>query len=75
MENFELSEEMFENSIRLNRDIESKLNEAESCIEMGNLLKERQREEESQHYFQSAINYFKELKDKNMIAGLVEQYS
>jgi tetratricopeptide (TPR) repeat protein len=75
MENFQLSEEMFENSIRLNRDIESKLNEAESSIEMGNLLKRVNREDESVSYFQSAIIYFKELKDKNIIAGLVEQYS
>ncbi len=75
MENFHLSEEMFENSIRLNKDIESKFNEAESSIEMGNLLKRMQREEESLSYFQSAINYFKDLKDKNIIAGLVEQYN
>jgi tetratricopeptide (TPR) repeat protein len=75
MENFQLSEEMFENSIRLNKDIESKLNEAESAVEIGNLLKRTGREDESLSYFQSAMNYFKELKDKNIIAGLVEQYS
>ncbi len=39
MDNFELSEELFENSIRLNKDIESESNEAESSREMEKLLK------------------------------------
>jgi len=40
LENFQLSEELFENSIRLNKDLDSKLNEAESSAELEKLLDE-----------------------------------
>ena len=38
MSNFQLSEEFFENSIRLNKDFESKFNEAETTAELKKLL-------------------------------------
>jgi tetratricopeptide (TPR) repeat protein len=58
MENFQLSEELFENSIRLNKDMGNKLNEAESSVEMGNLLQKTERDEEAKKYIASAGNYF-----------------
>lgn len=58
MENFQLSEELFENSIRLNKDMENKLNEAESSAEMGNLLQKREREEEAKKYISKSTDYF-----------------
>ena len=73
MQNFELSEEMFENSIRLNKDIESKLNEAESSVELGELLKKNNRTEEAKTYLNSAAIFYKKINDENAIAGLVEQ--
>jgi len=60
LENFELSEELFENSIRLNKDIENKLNEAESFNEMGKLLQKNEREE-AKTYIDAAEDYFKEI--------------
>ena len=73
MDNFQLSEEFFENSIRLNKDIESKLNEAESSAEFGKLLKENDREDEAKQYLESAVNFFNGLKNDNLLNGLVER--
>jgi len=64
MENFQLSEELFENSIRLNKDMGNKLNEAESAAEMGKLLQKTEREEEAKKYISSADSYSKKLKDE-----------
>ena len=71
MDNFQLSEEFFENSIRLNNDIESKLNEAESSAELGTLLQNTGRENEAKPYLESAIIFFKGLKNESILAGLV----
>jgi tetratricopeptide (TPR) repeat protein len=73
MENFHLSEELFENSIRLNNDVESKLNKAESSAEMGKLLQKTDRKEEAKNHLDAAINFYNGLKDNNLVAGLVEQ--
>jgi tetratricopeptide (TPR) repeat protein len=73
MKNFEFSEEMFENSIRLNRDIQSKLNEAESSAQLGEFLQKNNRDEEAKPYLQTAANFFNGLKNKKITAGLVAQ--
>jgi tetratricopeptide (TPR) repeat protein len=73
MENFELSEELFENSIRLNQDIESKLNEAESADQLGKMLEKNNRTDEAKPYLQTAKNFFNEQKQENITAGLVAQ--
>ena len=73
MSNFELSEELFENSIRLNKDIDSKLNKAESSAQLGNLLKKSDRLEEAKPYLKSATNFFNKLSHEKIKAGLVEQ--
>jgi tetratricopeptide (TPR) repeat protein len=73
LENFELSEEMFENSIRLNRDIESKLNEAESSGELGKLLEKTERVTEAKSYLEFANNFFANVDGRGITAGLVKQ--
>jgi tetratricopeptide (TPR) repeat protein len=73
MENFELSEEMFENSLRLNKDFESKLNEAESSVELGKLLEKTERITEAKSYFDFANDFFKNLNGRTITAGLVKQ--
>ena len=73
MKNFELSEELFENSIRLNKDIENKLNEAESSIQLGKLLEKSDRIEEARPYLETATNFFNKLNHEKIKAGLVEQ--
>jgi len=73
MENFQLSEEFFETSIRLNKDLENKLNEAESSAELGKLLQKNNKEEEAKPYINSAASYYKEIKDEDIVADLVEK--
>jgi tetratricopeptide (TPR) repeat protein len=65
LENFQLSEELFENSIRLNKDMDNKYNEAETSTEIGKLLKKSERKEEAEKFILSAENYFKKLKKKD----------
>ena len=45
LNNFQLSEELFENSIRLNKDMENKSNEAETSVEMSKLLEKKDRDQ------------------------------
>jgi tetratricopeptide (TPR) repeat protein len=73
MNNFELSEELFENSIRLNKDIESKLNEAEACVQLGEFLEKSNRIEEARPYIAVAEKFFNGFKPDKITAGLVEQ--
>jgi tetratricopeptide (TPR) repeat protein len=63
LENFSLSEEFFEDSIRLNKDIDSKLNEAESSAEMSKLLHSSKRDEEAEKYTSVADAFFNDLKN------------
>jgi tetratricopeptide (TPR) repeat protein len=74
MDNFDLSEEFFENSLRLNKDLENKLNEAESSVELGKLLQKNQRETEAKPYLDSAVSFYKEIKEEDIAASLVEKY-
>ena len=60
--NFELAEEFFESSIRLNDDFESQYNRAESSQELGNLLTEENRKEEAKNHLKSADKVFKSIK-------------
>lgn len=73
LNNFELSEELFENSIRLNKDFDSNLNEAESSLQLGELLQKSNRIEEAKPYIAVAQNFFNGLEPEKRTAGLVEQ--
>jgi hypothetical protein len=57
----------------VNKDIESKLNEAESSAELGNLLQKNNRIIEAKPYLTAASNFFNGLKQEKLTAGLVEQ--
>jgi len=71
LENFQLSEELFENSIRLNKDMEK----AESSAELGKLLDETERSEDAKQFLDSANHYFSKLNGENITAGLVEEHN
>lgn len=62
LNNFELSEEFFENSVRLNDDFESKYSKAESSQELGNLLNQEDRKDEAETHLKSADQVFKDIK-------------
>jgi tetratricopeptide (TPR) repeat protein len=73
MDNFQLSEEFFENSVRLNKDLENKLNEAESSAELGKLLHKSNRKEEAKPYIDSAVSYYKGIKADDIVNDLEEK--
>ena len=50
LENFELSEELFENSVRLNEDLGSNLNKAESINELNSLYEKTNRSDKKKSY-------------------------
>jgi len=62
LNNFDLSEEYFESSIRLNEDFDSQYNKAESSQELGKLLKNEDRKGEAENHLKSAEKIFKSIK-------------
>lgn len=65
LENFELSEELFENSVRLNEDFGSNLNKAESFTEMSDLYKKTDQHDKAQNLKQTATQYFQKVFTKD----------
>ncbi len=61
LENYELSEELFENSIRLNDDLESNFNKAETCDELSQLYDKLNQKLKSHILKQSANSYFQKI--------------
>jgi len=57
----------------LNKDTESKLNEAESSIQLGDLLQKNNRIEEAKIYLAVAQNFFNGLGLEKKTAVLVEK--
>ena len=64
LNNYDLSEEFFENSIRLNDDFDSKYSKAESSKELGNLLTAEERKDEAEAHFKSADEILKKIRKK-----------
>jgi tetratricopeptide (TPR) repeat protein len=64
LENFELSEEMFENSLRLNEDLGSDLNKAEGCNELSSLYEKIDQKDKAENIKQTASQYFKKISSK-----------
>lgn len=65
LENFELSEELFENSVRLNEDFGNKLNKAESFDELSDLYKKTDRKDKAESFKQKATQYFQKIFSSN----------
>jgi len=65
LENFELSEELFENSILLNEDHGNNLNKAESIDELGDLYKKTDRHDKPENFKKTAAQYFQKLLTSN----------
>ncbi len=60
--NIEFAEELFENSIRLNKDKMNKINEAEATEELAEIYKETNRAEEAKTHIKEALKYYKKIK-------------
>ena len=55
------------------KDFESRLNEAESSIELGKLLEKTERITEAKSYLDFANNFFENINGRKITAGLVKQ--
>lgn len=75
LENFELSAEMLENSLRLNEDFENKMNTAESSLELSEVYFKLERRDEAEEMKKSAVGYYTLIKAKNYIEELIAAYS
>jgi len=65
LENFELSEELFENSVRLNDDLGSNLNKAESINELSSLYEKADQQEKSEDLKRVANQYFQKIQSSD----------
>jgi tetratricopeptide (TPR) repeat protein len=75
LENFELSAEMLENSLRLNEDFENKMNFAESSFELSKIYSKTKRNNEAEELKKSAVGYYDLVKAKSYIDELISVYS
>ncbi len=71
--NFELSESYLLTSLRINNELQNKLNAAESSVELGMLYQEIAKKEDSNFHFSNAVNYFRKIKAKEEI-NKIEAY-
>ena len=62
--NFELSEEMFENSLRLNEDFQNDLNKAEGNSELSSLYEKTDQQVKAELVKKSANQYFEKIASK-----------
>jgi len=68
--NLEFSEELFENSIRLNKDKKNKINQAETEIELAEIFKKLNRTEDAKTHIQKAIKYYRKIKAEKIVIRL-----
>ncbi len=65
--NLDFAEELFENSIRLNKDKMNKVNEAEASEELAEVYKETNRTEDAKTHIKKALQYYKKIKADNLL--------
>ncbi|MGA7720604.1 MAG: tetratricopeptide repeat protein [Ignavibacteriaceae bacterium] len=70
---YELAENYLLTSLRLNEELQNKLNQAETSLEIGRLYLETGRADESKKYFNEAIKYYKSIKASNELASIVSE--
>ncbi len=63
----DFAEELFENSIRLNKDKMNKINEAEASQELGEIYEESNKTENAKTHIKKALNYYKKIKAEKLI--------
>ncbi|MFA6980010.1 MAG: tetratricopeptide repeat protein [Ignavibacteriaceae bacterium] len=59
---YEIAQNYFSSSLRLNKELGNDLNYAETAVEFGILLSENKQAEEANNYFQEALKYYKKIK-------------
>jgi len=71
--NYLLSENYFNTSLRINKELENILNQAETLYEMGFLYKQMRDFKQSKLCFNKALNKFKYLKIDKMVEQITEE--
>ena len=74
LSNFSLSEEFFENSIRLNEDFNNKSNIAESSLELSDLYGNQNEDEKRESLIKEATKYYKKIKAEEKLKDLKKKY-
>jgi len=64
---FDLAQNYFFSSLRINKELENELNYAETAVELGIMFHEIQKPDEAKIYFDQALKYFKKIKAKDEI--------
>ncbi|PKL87043.1 MAG: hypothetical protein CVV23_17435, partial [Ignavibacteriae bacterium HGW-Ignavibacteriae-2] len=70
LNNFNLSEEFFENSIRLNEDFNNEINTAESTAELGKLYESKDEDAKSKELLTKARKFYKKIDAKTKLVEL-----
>ncbi|GBD90465.1 tetratricopeptide repeat protein [bacterium BMS3Abin04] len=68
----EFSEELFENSLRLNKDKKNKINEAEASEELARLYEKAENPKEAKEHMKKAIRYYKKIKAEKKVENIQE---
>lgn len=66
----EFSEELFENSLRLNKDKQNKINEAEASEELAELYEKAENPKEAKEHLKKAIKYYKKIKADQKVESI-----
>jgi tetratricopeptide (TPR) repeat protein len=67
---YDLAEEYFYTSLRINRELDNELNHAETSLELGLLYKEMGDENKSVPYLKDAEKYYKKINSKPNVARI-----
>ena len=68
--NLVLAETHFLTSLRINEELENKLNYAETALELGILYKMMNKNSEAVHYLNASLNYYKSINHKEQISHI-----
>ncbi len=68
--NLEFSEELFENSLRLNKDKQNKINEAEASEELAEVYKAGNKTDEAKNHIKKAIKYYRKIKADKKVENM-----
>lgn len=67
---YEIAQNYFFSSLRLNKELGNELNYAETAVELGILFSENKRTEEAKSYFHEALKYYKKIKASDEVSRI-----
>jgi len=67
---FEIAQNYFFSSLRLNTELGNELNYAETAVELGILFRETKKADQAKKYFNEALTYYKKIKAADEITKI-----